>query len=134
VAVILEAIADEPEQRPVWQQRLLKNAAVLHKFLFDERLRKTELPEPTVLNALIWPRENEKCIRAPNQLPTRQIANAMAGVPDIAWPTSLGRCSERPSEVRVALNLDLYYRDKYGLPASQESVFPGMRSPVPKPC
>jgi hypothetical protein len=133
VAAILEAIAEEPEQRPVCQQRLSHNATALLEFLFDEKCRKTELRRSTVQSALAWPRENEKCIQAANQLPTRQIANAMAGVPEIAWRTSLGRCSANPSEVRVAFNLDLYYRDKYGLPASQEPILPGTRSPVPKP-
>ena len=135
VAALLEAIADDdPEPRPPCQQRLLQNAAALLAFLFDEKYRKTELARSQVTQVLSWPWEDEKPIHAANQLPTRQIANAMAGVPDIAWSTSRDRCAKQPSEVRVALNLDLYYRDKYGLPASEERIQPGMRSPMPKPC
>jgi len=134
VAALLEAIADDdPEQRPRRQRRLLQSAAALFAFLLDGKYRKIELARSEVTVALSWPWENEKPRRAANQLPTRQIANAMAGVPDIAWSTSRDRCAKKPSEVRVALNLDLYYRDKYGLPASQEPILPGTRSPVPKP-
>jgi hypothetical protein len=135
VAALLEAIADDdPEQRPPFQQRLLHNAAALFAFLFDEKYRKTELAKSRVTEALNWPWEDEKPGGAANQLPTRQIANAMAGVPDIAWSTSRDRCAKKPSEIRVAFNRDLYYRDKYGLPASEEGIWVGMHSPVPKPC
>jgi hypothetical protein len=62
----------------------------LFEFIFSERFRrKTKLPMATVTDALTLPVNNEKRKRAANQFPVRQIANAMAGVPDIGWRRSI---------------------------------------------
>jgi hypothetical protein len=132
VRAILEAVAAEPDLRQDWQERLVQNAAGLHEFLWDERFRKT-LPKATVTNALTLPSENEKRWRAANQLPPRQIANAMAGVPDIGWRRSLDRCFAQPSKTYVALNLDMFYRDRYGIPVPEDRDLTGASCPVPKP-
>jgi hypothetical protein len=132
VGAIIEALAPDPDCRGDWQHRLLQNAAALFEFFWDERFRKT-LPKATVLDALSLPWGNEKRRRAANQLPPRQIANAMAGVPDIVWRTSLDRCNAQSSTVAVALNLDMYYRERLGIPAPKDQVLVGMSCPVPKP-
>jgi hypothetical protein len=128
---LLEAVAETPELRPDWQRRLLQNVAAFFEFLWDERFRKT-LPKATVADALNLSWEDERRKRAANQLPTRQIANAMAGVPEIAWRTSLDRCSEQPAEPLIALNLDMYYRDEFDIPALHNRNLTGSSCPVPK--
>jgi hypothetical protein len=130
IRALLEAVAEMPE-RPPWQRRLLQNVAAFFEFLRDERFRKT-LPRATVVGALTLPWEDEKRKRAANQLPTRQIANAMAGVPEIAWRTSLDRCSDQPAEPLIALNLDMYYREEFDIPAPQDRNLTGSFCPVPK--
>jgi hypothetical protein len=130
--VLLEAVAEMPELRPDWQQRLLQNVATFFEFLWDERFRKTSLPRATVADALNLPWEDEKRKRAANQLPTRQIADAMAGVPEIAWRTSLDRCSDQPAEPLIALNLDMHYRDKFDIPVPNNRDLTGSFCPVPK--
>ena len=62
------------------------------------------------------------------------IANAMAGVPDVAWRTSLDRCNAQPSATFIALNLDMYYRELLNIPTPKDQVLTGMSCPVPKPC
>ena len=133
VTAIFEAIAEEPELRPEWQKRLLQNVSVLHEFLWTERFRKTPLPRATVLNALNLDAKAETRQRAANQFPTRQIANAMAGVPEISWRTSLDRCSEQPSIDYVAMNLDMFYRNRYAIRVPEDRDFTGAVSPLPKP-
>src|SRR5712691_10852450 len=118
ISAVLESVAEEPDLRPEWQKRLLQNPAVLLEFIWDERFRKM-LPKTTVSDALTLPWDDTRRRRAANQFPTRQIANAMVGVPDIAWRTSLDRCFEQPSTMFVALNLDMYYRDLYDIPAPE---------------
>jgi len=127
---ILEAVAPDPDYRAYWQDRILQNTAALFEFLWDERFRKT-LPKATVTDALTsWEHKRRK--RAANQLPTRQIANAMAGVPDIAWRTSLDRCAGQPSAVFIALNMDMYYRELFGIPAPKDRDLTGLSCFVPK--
>ena len=104
IGAILEAVAEVQDFRPECQKRLLQNAAALREFLWDERFRKT-LPKATVTDALTLPWEDERRRRAANQFPSRQIANAMAGVPDISWRRSLDRCSAQPSIAFVAVNM-----------------------------
>ena len=79
---------------------------------------------------LLW--EDQGRWRASNQLPTRQIANAMAGVPEIAWRTSLDRCSAQPAEVFMAVNLDMHYRELFGIPDPTDRDLTGVSVPVPK--
>ena len=57
----------------------------------------------------------------------------MAGVPDLAWRTSLDRCSAQPSRMGVAYNLEMYYRDLLAIPAPKDLDITGFSSPVPKP-
>jgi hypothetical protein len=131
IGAIFEAVARDPDYREPWQTRILANAPALFEFLSDERFRKT-LPKATVTAALQLPWQDERRKRAANQLPTRQIANAMAGVPDIAWRTSLDRCNASPSTPSVALNLDMDYRELFGIPAPKDQDLTGMSCPVPK--
>lgn len=132
VRSILEALAGEPDSRQECQERLLQNAAALCEFLRDERFRKTP-PKTTVTDALTLPLEDERRRRAANQFPSRQIANAMAGVPDISWRRSLDRCSAQPSIAFVAVSMDMFYRDMYGIPMPKDRDLTGASCPVPKP-
>lgn len=128
---VLEAVAEDPEIKSDHQRRLLQNMAALHEFLWHERSGKA-LARTTVVHALTLPWEDERRRRAANQLPTRRIANAMAGVPDIAWRTSLDRCSAQPSEATVAVNLDMHLRERFGIPARNDLDLTGAFCPVPK--
>jgi hypothetical protein len=132
VGAILEAASEEPDFRREWQKRLLPNPAALFDFINNGRFRKN-LPMATLKDALDRSLNDERCKRAANQLPTRQIANAMAGVPDIGWRRSLDRCSVRPSSVPIALNMDWYYRETYGLQIPVDRDLTGATSPVPRP-
>lgn len=132
VRTIFEAVAEEPELRPEWQKRLLENIAALHEFLCSERFGKA-LPEATAMDALNLPLNNEKRHRAANQFPSRQIANAMAGVPDLSWRRSLDRCTAHPSGAYVPVSMDMYYRNKYNIPISEDLDLTGASCPVPKP-
>ena len=133
VRAVLEAVAEPPEFRPDYQERLLQNALALLDFLWDERFGKTPVPSATVTDALTLLWEDERRWRATNQLPTRQIANAMAGVPEIAWRTSLDRCTAQPAAVFMAVNLDMHYREQFGIPAPPDRDLTGVSVPVPKP-
>jgi hypothetical protein len=75
VKVILEAIADEPDSRPDWQERLLKNESELFDFIWHHKFRKSDLRSATVTDALTLPCNDETRRRAANKFPTRQIAN-----------------------------------------------------------
>jgi hypothetical protein len=103
--------------RPEWQTRFLKKPGALIKFLLSDRFGKT-LPRTAVVKALTLPFDDERRAQAANRLPTRQIANAMAGVPALKWRTSFDKCSQRPSQARVAPNTEFYYRRQHGLPAA----------------
>jgi hypothetical protein len=133
VGAILEAVSEEPDFRRDWQKRLIPNPAALFDFIYDERFRKTKLPKATVKDALTLPLDDERRRRAANQFPARQIANAMAGVPDISWRRSLDRCSANPSGTYIVINMDLHYRELYGLPLPDARKLTGAYSPVPKP-
>jgi hypothetical protein len=126
-------LSQEPDLRRNWQKRLLPNPAALFDFISDERFRKTKLPMATVKDALTLPVDDDRRRRAANQFPARQIANAMAGVPDIGWRRSLDRCSAKPSGTYLAVNTDLYYRRVYGLPIPGALDLTRAYSPVPKP-
>jgi hypothetical protein len=133
VGAILEAVSEEPDFRRDWQKRLLPNPAALFDFISNERFRKTKLPMATVKDALTLPMDDDRRKRAANQFPARQIANAMAGVPDIGWRRSLDRCSVNPSTKYIVLNTDLHYRELYGLPIPDAQNLTGAYSPMPKP-
>jgi len=133
VKAFLEAIADEPASRPDWQERLLQNAGDLFDFIRHEKFRKKGLPSATVNDALTLPCNDERRMRAANQFPTRQIANAMAGVPDISWTRSLDRCYANPSTVYFSQTTEMYYREMYSMPMPEERDLIGQRAPVPKP-
>lgn len=133
VGAILEAVSEEPHLRRNWQKRLLPNPAQLFDFISDERFRKTKLPKATVKDALLQAVDDDVRSRAANQFPARQIANAMAGVPDISWRRSLDRCSANPSTIRIVINTDLYFRELYGLPIPGPSELTLAYSPMPRP-
>lgn len=130
---LIEAICEPSESRPWWQTRFLQNTTALHQFLMSERFRKTPLGRATLVDALNTDMATERRQRAANQFPSRQIANAMAGVPEIGWRTSLDRCSAQPSYHYVVGNLEIWYRLNYRLPLPRNRSFEHVNSPLPRP-
>lgn len=114
VVAVMRLFAVRPEIRPEWQKRFVGHPAKLLNFLQSEKFRKKP-PKKTVMDAL-RSSDSAQRKRAANRLPTRQIANAMAGVPKIKWRTSLDRCSQKPSHYRVGHNTAGHYRALLGIP------------------
>ena len=73
-------------------------------------------PKQVVIDALDLPWSDPVRWKAAARLPTRQIANAMAGVPDLEWRTSLDRCSVFPSELMIGIRTEEHLRDLHRLP------------------
>jgi hypothetical protein len=114
VAAILRSVARPKESQPEWQGRFLRHPARLLDFLNGKKFRRKP-PRETVLNALNLPLEDERRKRAANRLPTRQIANAMAGVPKLSWRTSLDRCSKNPCGYLVTISTARHYRAMHAI-------------------
>jgi hypothetical protein len=113
VAAVLRPIAKPREIRPEWQKRIVGHPAKLYQFLHSEKFRRKP-PRKTVADALAT-YQSEKRQKAANRLPTRQIANAMAGVPQLKWRTSFDKCAENPSALRVGHNAATHYRAVSGI-------------------
>jgi hypothetical protein len=110
-----------------WQsyvgKRFLSNTEALLDFLQSDRFNRKP-PRCTVVRALngSWADEELRLAtqQATMRLPTRQISNAMAGVPEISWRTSLDRFSRKPSLMAVKKRTDEHYRKLYRVPLSQK--------------
>lgn len=113
VAAVLREIAATADIRPEWQRRFVGHPAELCDFLRSVKFR-VKPPRKTVVDAL-YLTDAEKRMRAANRLPTRQIANAMGGVPKLKWRTSLDKCSKNPSSYRVGHNVAQHYRTMFGI-------------------
>ena len=129
---ILEAIAEEPDSRPDCQKRLLQHSDQLLDFIWHQKFTKKELRSATVTDALTLSWNDEERGRAANHFPTRQIANAMAGVPEISWSRSLDRCYVSPSTAYFSLITEMYYREIYGMAMPEERYLMNQWAPVPK--
>jgi RHS repeat-associated protein len=114
IAAVLRRVAVTPNIRPEWQKRFVGHPAKLGDFLRSKKFR-IKPPKKTVVDALCS-LDDEQRKRAANRLPTRQIANAMAGVPKLKWRTSLDKCSPRPSSYRVGHNTAMHYRALFSIP------------------
>jgi hypothetical protein len=120
-------LSERPEQP--WSpivRNFVDHAPDLVNFLRSHRFNRTP-PRGTVIAALKGKFENEKRWKAANRLPTRQIANAMAGVPSLGWRTSLDKCTWNPSPMLVGKRTEGYYRKVYRIPEPRKPV----RSAVP---
>jgi hypothetical protein len=111
---ILKRVARAKDSQPRWQAQFLRHPAQLLDFLNSRKFTKKP-PRKTVIDALTGPLEDDRRKRAANRLPTRQIANAMAGVPQLSWRTSLDRCSKQPCKYLVTESTAQHYRKTYGL-------------------
>jgi len=116
VVAALERFANKVDIRQNYESRLLQNTEALLEFVRSDRFSKIP-PKQTVTKALIGDDGDEATWRAASRFPPRQIANAMAGVPEIDWRTSLDRCSKQPLQRHVGIATSEYYRKFYGLPA-----------------
>jgi hypothetical protein len=119
LAAVFTNAARPKELQPPWQSRFLAHPSDLLDFLRSEKFR-IKPPKKTVIDALDLPVDDERRRRAANRLPTRQIANAVAGLPELEWRTSLDRCSENPCSYPVALNADRHYRAMFGIPVPKD--------------
>lgn len=117
IRAVFVQVARTPDIRPPWQNRIVGHPAKLFDFLHSAKFR-IKPPRKTAIDAL-GAYDTERRQLAANRLPTRQIANAMAGVPRLKWRTSLDRCSQNPSSIRVAHNTERYYRAMFGIPEDQ---------------
>jgi hypothetical protein len=115
VATVLRGVATKLDIRPEWQRHLVGHPAILFNFLRSGKFR-IKPPKKTLVDALHF-LDSERRRVAADRLPTRQIANAMAGLPKLKWRTSLDKCSKRPSSCRVGHNTSGYYRAKFGIHA-----------------
>jgi hypothetical protein len=133
LTVVFEGVAEKEQLQPPWQSRFLAHAAQLRDFLRSKKFR-IKPPKKTALDALNRPSNDERRKRAANRMPTRQIANAMAGVPELKWPTSLDRCQKTPSALMIAGKADRHYRRIYNLPEAdpKRAKWQKARTPVPK--
>jgi hypothetical protein len=120
LAELFGKIAVEKNIRPEWQVRFAGHPDALFDFLRSEKFRRKP-PTKTIKDAL---RNVDPAIRqrAANRLPTRQIANAMAGVPELRWRTSSDKCSKSPSTFRVGYQADMYYRTMFNGPPEDGSL------------
>jgi hypothetical protein len=112
LAVIFNAAAKKKDLQPPWQSRFLEHCDVLMSFLKSKKFR-LKPPRKTILDGLNRPPDDERRKRVANRLPTRQIANAMAGVPKLSWSTSLDRCGRNPCSYLVATKTAEHYRAKF---------------------
>ncbi len=111
-----------------WQnyvgKRFLSNTDALLIFLQTRRFNRKP-PRSKVVRALngSWSDEKSRLAtqRATMSLPTRRIANAMAGVPEISWRTSLDRCSRMPCPIAVHTRTEKHYRKLYRVPAPRKN-------------
>jgi hypothetical protein len=108
VASVLRAIASARHARPEWQRDFVGHPATLMNLLQSDEFRKKP-PKRPVIDALCSANLEQRR-RAANRFPTRQIANAMAGVPRLKWRTSLDRCSKTPCTARVGYETMRHYR------------------------
>lgn len=111
VAAVIAPLAAAPDIRPTWQIGVVGHPAILLDFLRSAKFR-IKPPKKTIIDALTS-LDVEKRKRATNRLPTRQIANAMAGVPKLKWRTSLDKCSKTPSSFGVGYGSAAHYRKPF---------------------
>jgi hypothetical protein len=75
----------------------------------ENRLRK--IPSRQMLKAFAL--KNKSVPSIFNNLPSRNLANALAGVPNISCRTSLEECAKTPSQRRPAVKMWMHYWNKY---------------------
>jgi hypothetical protein len=114
ISAVLSSVAEPLDVRHTWQIGIMDHPADLLYFLRSDKFRRKP-PKKTVLDALAV-YQSDKRNHAANRLPTRQIANAMAGIPKLKWRSSLDRCSKHPSPYRVGHNTASHYRAAFGIP------------------
>ena len=115
VAEALLSVATPEELQDYYVKRLIEGAGALWQFLHSRRFHRKP-SKRAVVDALREEYDHPKRMKAAAQLPTRQIANALAGVPQIEWRTSLDRCSKIPARSVVGRKTEEYYRALYGIP------------------
>ena len=130
LAAVFDGVAETEQLQPPWQSQFLAHPAELLDFLWSKKF-KIKPPTKTALDALNRPYDDERRKRAANRLPTRQIANAMAGVPKLKWRTSLDLCLKKPSDLMIAVKADRHYRRIYDIPEADPKKPKRRRAPTP---
>jgi hypothetical protein len=95
-------------QPRLFERRLIDNLDELFSFLKSKRFVRR--PSKRAVEGVLRWRSDITCYRAAARFPTRQIANAMAGVPDISWRRSLDRSGRSPCPWPVQTACVEYYR------------------------
>jgi hypothetical protein len=133
LAAVFEGVAETEQLQPPWQSTFLAHPSELLDFLRSKKF-KIKPPKRTALAALNRPYDDQTRKRAANRLPSRQIANAMAGVPKLKWRTSLDLCQNKPSDLMIAGNAVQHYRMIYDIPEADpnQPKRRKARTPVPK--
>jgi hypothetical protein len=108
----LKICAGPEKKHSYYVKLLLNNVEVLWKFLRSRRYHRKPSAR-AVTDALTRPYGDVRRMKGAAKLPTRQIANAMAGVPRIEWRTSLDRCAKNPSRQVVGNRTAEHYRKLY---------------------
>jgi hypothetical protein len=122
VTAVLRTIAAAPGICPEWQSDFIECPAELLDFLHSRKFR-VKPPTKTVIDAL-FSADSQKRKRAANRLPTRRVANAMAGVPKLKWRTSLDKCSRHPSSAMVGYKSAKHYQIKFGVSPRASGIEP----------
>ena len=81
----------------------------LFDFIRSGRYRRRVSAETLRLISM-WTVGDSAFDEAASKLPTRQIANALAGVPELAWRTSLDRCQKTHCWHWVAPATEKFYK------------------------
>ena len=123
IAAALLPYAGPETGRGVLAQRLIKYASALLSFLKSSRFHRKP-PKQAVVDALNRPSNDKRQMRGAAKLPTRQIANAMAGVPELGWRTSLDRCSKVPSNLFIGKRTEDHYRALFSIPEPKRRSAP----------
>ncbi len=115
IVAALVTYAGPESSRGLLFKRLIENVGALLAFLQSDRFHRKPSGQ-TVLDALNRPLEDERRMKAAARLPTRQIANAMAGVPELQWRTSLDKCLRMPSRLFIGKRTEDHYRELFKVP------------------
>jgi hypothetical protein len=97
--------------RAAFQLRFAACSVELLEFLSSARFRIR--PSLRAVRLVLAWQSGDGCRRAARKFPTRQIANAMAGAPELKWRSSLDRCVSVPCHLHARHATEGYYRRLY---------------------
>lgn len=111
----LGAYKSEESANYIWER-----ADTLCEFLASGRFHRKP-PKAQAARALDGSWLKPDVMQAAMALPSRQIASALAGVPELSWRTSFDRCMRKPCQTVPSYRIAEAYRILYGLPWPREA-------------